>query len=91
MTPVFGRHRMDACPTLVAILAVAAAAPKGQHASVITGDRANCRLGRRIGRASLPPIGIRAGVPDERLLSRNLKVFGDVEVGHHRFLPGEMA
>jgi len=34
---------------------------------------------------------MREGVPDERVFSRELKVFGDVEVGHHRFLPGETA
>ena len=34
---------------------------------------------------------MREGVPDERLFSRRLKAFGDVEVGHHRFLPGETA
>ncbi len=33
--------------------------------------------------------GMREGVPDERLRSRELKVFGDVEVGRHRFYSGE--
>jgi AraC family transcriptional regulator len=34
---------------------------------------------------------MREGVPDERVFSRDLKVFGDVEVGHHRFLLGQTA
>lgn len=33
---------------------------------------------------------LRRGVPDDRLASRDLKVFDDLEVAHTRYLPGEM-
>lgn len=46
--------------------------------------------GRRNGRSKVAlSVGMRDGVPDERVFSRALKVFAGVEVGHHRFLPGE--
>lgn len=34
--------------------------------------------------------GLRRGVPDARLASRDLKVIGGIEVAHTRYLPGEM-
>ena len=37
------------------------------------------------------PIGLREGVPKvPKLRSRELKVFGAIEVAHHQFLPGEI-
>lgn len=36
------------------------------------------------------PADLRAGVPDERLASRDLRVFDGVEVAHTRYLPNEM-
>ncbi len=36
------------------------------------------------------PVGLREGVPDERLASRELRVFDGVEVAHSRHLPGEV-
>lgn len=36
-----------------------------------------------------PPLGLRDGVPAERVSSRELAVLGGVEIGRHRFLPGE--
>ena len=47
----------------------------------------------RYGRATdgAPPVGMREGVPKIPVLrSRELKVFGAVEVAHHRLLPGEI-
>lgn len=36
------------------------------------------------------PVGMREGVPEGLLASRELKVFGGVEIAHTRYLPGEM-
>jgi hypothetical protein len=37
------------------------------------------------------PVGMREGIPDERLASREMQIFGGVEVARHQWLPGEKA
>lgn len=44
-----------------------------------------------VGAPPAPPVGMRDGVPDERIVSRELTVVTGVEVARHRFLPGETA
>ena len=34
------------------------------------------------------PVGMREGIPDERLASREMQIFGGVEVARHQWLPG---
>ncbi len=51
-------------------------------------DRSQGRYG---GAADEERSGLREGVPKTpKLLSRTLKVFGAIEVAHHRFVPGEI-
>lgn len=52
-------------------------------------DDPNRRAGS--GAAGAPSVGMREGVPDERIVSRELTVVTGVEVARHRFLPGETA
>jgi AraC family transcriptional regulator len=37
------------------------------------------------------PVGMREGIPDERLASREMQIFGGVEVARHQWLRGEKA
>src|SRR4028118_1944870 len=44
-----------------------------------------------MGLAGSAPVDLREGVPEVPVLrSRELKVFGAIEVAHHQFLPGEI-
>ena len=40
--------------------------------------------------ALVAPVDLHEGVPDTGIRSRELKVFGAIEVAHHRLLPGEV-
>jgi AraC family transcriptional regulator len=48
-------------------------------------------MARPSARLEKPPVGLREGVPEVPVLrSRELKVFGAIEVAHHWLLPGEI-
>lgn len=58
----------------------------------MTGDDETGRRGPPTGHsAAIPARGMREAVPDDRVAWRRLHEVAGVEVGHHRFFPGETA